>query len=1233
MKKRITLITASLGLWFTVGRAQSYCPNDLNGFVESKNTNTTGAIQLKIGFEEHAAQTYKYSGSGKIYGARVFGNHLGFGPFSGVPLKITVFNVDNSGRPTSPIASVNHIWWTFPDNINGYMDVTFPGGVNVNANFAIAVTVLNSYPFGNTFDLKYTGNLEGLGQDLASLAGTSTGGNWASALSGFAKDGDFYIIPNMTHLNYPMFSTGSNCYSANSSVSFQNSSQFSKDSMFNKIVRKNYMGTNFLYTWDFGDGSAVSHLENPSHTYSTGGSYTVTLTTKIEGWEGVCSKSISKILSIGLQASTSGLTNVNCFNASNGSVIAQAQYGTAPYYYNLNGGAWQSATNFNNLPAGAYTLNVLDSKNCSASSNFTITQPTPISFNPIQTTNASCNQSNGSFTCVASGGVAPLQYKLNGGSFVSSGTFSNLSAGSYNLTVKDANGCLASTTVIINSQFGPMLTVQNSTSVSCYNGNDGSISLTATGGVGTLQYSINNGATFQSSGIFTGLAAGTYICVVKDNAACRSYAQVVITQSPELLATAVTSPVSCFSENDGELQITSSGGTGFHSYSLNGINYQSSSSFNNLTAGTYTVYIKDVTSCVKTISVLITQPQILNSTIEITNVNCFGESTGSVSASSVGGVEPYVFSIDGENFQTEENFENLPFGEYVVTTRDDNGCLTVDTVQVGQTPEITAIINTTNATCSSSNGSIMAVASGGYGSGYTYSMDGINFNSSGVFSGLSAGTKFIVIKDGNGCKNTVSGVIVSAGGPSIVSSTSQNVSCNGGNDGSISISSVSGGTGNILYSKDGVSFQLSNSFSNLSAGTYNVQVKDANGCIATDSKVISQPNAFLINTSVTNVSCHGYYTGSVVVSASGGAGFFAYSLNGGFSYQSSSTFTNLASGSYSVTIKDAANCIATKSFTITEPIAIYPVIGVLNVSCHGISNGEIHVYGTGGATPYSYSLNGSQYVSKGDFLNLAGGTYYNVYVKDATGCVVNALRYISQPALISLNATKNDVSCSGGNNGMISLNIGGGVGPFDYDWSNGEVGSSIDNLTAGIYSVEVTDHNGCIESADFTVNQPLAPLVVNAVLDPASGDFSKDGGIDVTVTGGTTPYSYSWSNGASVQDLDSLNPGNYTITITDVKGCALATTFKVDKSSGLVESQSIDIMLYPNPASDATIISTGDKVMNNVKVFDLFGKELKSIILQTSKFELETADLSNGIYLLKISIDGNLLTKQLVIRK
>jgi hypothetical protein len=1233
MKKRITLIATSLSLWFSFGHSQTTCLNDLNGFVESKNVSSTGSIQLKIGFEEHASQTYKYHGPGKIYGARIYGNHLGFGPYSGVPLKITIFNVDNGGRPTSMIRSVNHTWWTYPDNMNGYMDVTFPGGANVNANFAIAVAVLNAYPFGNSFDLKYTGNSEGLGQDLASLAGTSTGGNWASAMTSFGKDGDFYIIPNMTHTNYPTFSTSSNCYSTNTAISFQNSSQFSKDSMFNKIVRANYTGPNFLYTWDFGDGTAVSHLENPTHAFTVGGAYTVTLTTKIEGWEGVCSKSTSKVISVGLQASTSGLVNVNCFNSSNGSVVAQAQFGSGPYYYNLNGGSWQSSSAFNNLPAGNYTLNVLDSKNCSASSTFTITQPTGISFNTIQTTNASCGQSNGAFTCNASGGVSPLQYKLNNGSFMSSGTFTGLAAGSYALTVKDANGCLNSTNVMINTQSGPMISVLNSTSVSCFNGGDGTISLAASGGVGTLQFSINNGTTFQSNGNFTGLSAGTYICVVKDNAGCKSYSQVILSQGPELMATATSFPASCFSENDGHLQVTSTGGTGIHSFSLNGVNYQSSSTFNNLTAGTYTVYVRDVTSCVKTISVVISQPTTLNSTIAIINASCFGNSNGSVAATTSGGIQAYSYSIDGINFQSQNNFQNLPFGEYVVTTKDLNNCVTRDTVQVGQPSQITAVVNTTNATCSSSNGSIMAVASGGSGSSYTYSMDGVNFATSGVFSGLSAGIKFVVVKDGNGCKNTVSGVIVSAGGPAIVSSTSQNVSCNGGNDGTITISSVSGGTGTILYSKDGVTFQASNSFTGLMAGTYDVQVKDANGCIASLSKVITQPNAFLINTAVTNVACHGANSGSVVVSASGGAGFFAYSLNSGFTYQSSSTFNNLPSGQYSVTIKDAANCVSSKTFTIIEPTQIFAIFGVLDVSCHGADNGQIHVMGTGGLAPYTYSLNNGSYVSQGHFQNLAGGTTYNVRVKDANGCVVTFVKYVNEPALLTLNATKNDVSCAGGNNGMISLNITGGVAPFQFDWSNGESGPTIDELVAGVYGVEVTDYNGCMGTMSFTINQPAAPLVVNAVLDPASGDLTEDGSIDITVTGGTPPYLYSWSNGFGVQDLDSLNPGNYTITITDAKGCALATTFTVDKASGISEIEKFDLNIYPNPTAEFTLISAGGKAIERIALFDLTGKEIYTRNINQSNFKLVTEDLPNGTYLLHVQVDGKNQIKRLVIQR
>jgi len=512
MKRKITLLATGVCLWLFNGHAQTPCANDLNGFVASKNVGTTGYVQLKTGLEEKAAQTYQYQGSGKIISVRLHGTNPIPGILSGVPLKISVYNVDLSGRPTTSIASVNHTWWSVPDNAAGYIDVTFPGGVNISNRFALTVEIVGGFPFGNTFDLKYTGNGEGLNQDLASLAGTSTGFNWASAATSFGKTGDFYIVPSIANWNIPTFTTNSNCYSTNSTVSFQNTSQFVKDSMFNLIGSSQYSGANYFYSWDFGDGSAISHVMNPIHTFATGGTYNVTLTTKIEGWSGVCTKTYTKSISVGLSVSATNITNSACFNGNTGSVTAVGTNGAAPYMYNLNGGNWQSTATFNGLSAGTYTLNIKDTKGCTNSTTFSITQPSGISLNTILTTNATCGQANGAFTCNATGGVAPLQYKLNTGSFVSSGTFSSLNAGSYQLTVKDANGCTTATTVFINSQAGPSLNTPNSTNVSCFNGSDGSITLSSFGGTGNVQYSVNNGITYQSSGVFNGLTAGTYLC-------------------------------------------------------------------------------------------------------------------------------------------------------------------------------------------------------------------------------------------------------------------------------------------------------------------------------------------------------------------------------------------------------------------------------------------------------------------------------------------------------------------------------------------------------------------------------------------------------------------------------------------------------------------------------------------------------------------------------------------------
>jgi hypothetical protein len=1233
MKRKITLLATGVCLWLSNGHAQTPCANDLNGFVASKNVGATGYVQLKNGLEEKAAQTYSYSGSGKITSVRVHGNNPTLGMLSGVPLKIGIHNVDLSGRPTSVISSVNHIWWSYPDNMNGYIDVTFPGGVTILNRFAVTVEIINGFPFGNTFDLKYTGNGEGLNQDLASLAGTSTGFNWASAMNSFSKNGDFYLVPTIANWNIPSFSTSSSCYSINSAVTFENQSQLVKDSMFNLIGKTQYTGSNYFYTWDFGDGSAVSHQMSPSHAYTTGGSYTITLTTKIEGWSGVCTKTYSKIISVGLGVAASNITNVACHNGNSGSITAVASNGTAPYMYNLNGGIWQSSTSFGGLTAGTYTLNIRDTKGCTASTIFTITQPSGIAFNSILTTNATCGQANGAFTCNATGGVSPLQYKLNSGSFVSSGTFSNLNAGSYNLTVKDANGCTVTTTVFVNSSAGPSLTAPNSTNVSCFNGSDGSITLSSTGGTGTVQYSINNGVTYQTSGVFNGLSAGTYLCSVRDNAGCLSLGSVVITQGQELNLSAISTKPTCFGENDGSISVVSTGGTGSSSYSLNGINYQSASTFTDLVAGTYTVYVRDITSCIKTLSVVIAQPTALVSNHTKIGAACFGSSNGSIQMVASGGTSPYTYSIDGIHFESSGLFENLPAGLYGITTRDNNNCQRIDSISVTQPNQITAVVNTTNATCSSSNGSIMVVASGGNGSNFQYSSDGVTFTSNGLFSGLNAGTYFIVVKDGINCKSTVSGVVASSGGPTIEASTSQNISCNGGSDGSITISSVTGGTGTIQYSKNGINFQTSPIFAGLSAGNYIIQVKDANGCIDTIAKTLTQPNAFLVVTSTTNVLCHGAQTGVVTISASGGAGFFVYSLNNGFSYQSGSTFNNLPSGAYSAIIKDAANCSTTKNFVITEPSPIHVNSSVLNVSCYGSDDGEIAVNATGGVSPFLYSISQGTYSTNGVFDSLPGDLFYLIQVKDANNCVVNVYRFVNEPALINLAADISDVTCAGGDNGSVLVSVTGGYAPYQFDWSNNSDGTLNANLSAGSYTLTVTDNNGCTGSQIYVVDEPNSPLVLNANITDVSSISAANGAIDITITGGTSPYNYEWSNGSTNADITDLSPGAYLITVTDANNCSLATTFVVDVSSGIESITNVGLEVYPNPSNEVIYLSVNNDKIKQLKLYSLTGQLLVDEKVEDKVYSISVVSFAAGTYYLDVILESGQISKKIEIRK
>lgn len=1204
------------GLWNL--HAQTSC-TDWNGYVDSKNVGGTGGFTLLQGSEELAAQTYHYNGPGKITSVRVHGNYPG--TIGGVPLKVSIYHVDASDRPTTSMQSVNATWWWY-NNTAGYIDVNFGGGgVFVSDNFAVVVELRTAFPWGNTFAVKYTGNGEGHGADLASIAGTSTGFNWSSAMNNFGRDGDFYLVPKMTHFITSSFESNTICAGTGATVSFTNTSEMTTDSMFNTISLAGYAGSNHKYAWNFGDGSPLVYTTNATHAYAAPGVYTVSLSCVVDGWNNDCSDVFDMDISVGLAVSAGSITNVSCNGGENGSALATGSGGAPTYQYNLNGNSYGSSPNFNGLSAGTYTIGVRDDLGCTATTQFSITEPTPIIFTSAASTNASCGSSDGAILVAASGGVGALQYQLNGGLPQSSGSFTGLAAGTYTITAKDANQCTKTVSVSVEDNGGPTISLATWSSISCHGGNDGTITLMASGGSGALQYSINNGASFQNNGTFTGLSAGTYNIVVKDAAQCTEIRKITLNEPPQLAITTNFYPVACHGGNDGEINVTSAiGGTGAITYSVNGVNYQSGTHFYGLSAGTYTVYAKDVAGCITTQSVTVTEPTALGLMLTHVNATCNGSSTGSITATANGGVGGYSYSIDGSNYQATGNFTELAAGTYTVYAMDDNECVATATTTIGQPSAVTATFTTTNSTCGNANGGTLVTASGGSGSGYQYSLNGGTFTTSGNFTNLTSGTYYVRVKDGTGCEIMVTITINDSNGPTITSTSHTNVACHGGSDGSLTVNSVSGGTGQLQYSINGINWQTSTTFSGLPAGTYTVTVKDANTCTGIATVTLTEPNAFQILLNVSNVSCNGGSNGSMTITASGGAGTFAYSLNG-FTFQASPNFTNLAAGPYTVTVRDAGGCLATSNFVVTEPTQIEMFTGVLDVTCNGANDGSINVSATGGTGVIQYSLDGQNYQLSGAFTGLAGGAYV-VYVKDANGCISTTTLTVAEPSPLSVLATLAAVNCAGGNDGVINLMVSGGTGPYNYMWSNGETTEDIFHLAAGTYSVTVADENGCESQSSYTITQPASPLIVNGVVGNASGTTANDGSVDITVSGGDGPYSFSWSNGATTEDLNNVLPGVYVVIVTDAHGCSTSNTYVVGVTVGISNGLGeFHVTLYPNPAAGRTTVASNGDPIQQVMVYDLVGHLLIDLNPDAQKAEINISTLPVGNYVVKVKVD------------
>jgi gliding motility-associated-like protein len=817
--------------------------------------------------------------------------------------------------------------------------------------------------------------------------------------------------------------------------------------------------------------------------------------------------------------------------------------------------------------------------------------PNPITAVTLTVNDQPCGSPavNGSMTVAVTGGVAPYTYSWtrNGTAYVTTpantNAPTNLIAGNYVVSVTDACNVTAvvSSSVTLNNAIA--IDIQNATlgaNALCFAAN-GSINASIFGGTSQRSLVVTNTTTSITytqvtpsgpavAGVYPftiNVPAGTYsVAAVDAGSTCPqdSWTPNVVVGQPTTAVSATTSKTDvCFGGTNGTITVTAAGGTGTKTYSKDGgTTYQASNVFTGLAAGTYSIVVKDANNCTTTpASVTINQSgsALAVAVTSVTNLACNGVSTGAVNITATGGYSTaYTYSWTGPaSFTaTTEDLSSRPAGIYNVTVTDAGGCTQGATATIQEPTLVTASVAKTNVLCNGgTTGTITVTSASGGVSPYTYSINGGTTwtNTTGLFTGLTSGTYDVRIKDNNGCVidlDATTNTSITQPNPLTATATFTNVLCNGGTTGTITVAAT-GGTLAYTYSTNGTTFVSTPILTGLSAATYTVTVKDANNCQTTvNGIIISQPAVLAATISAqTNNTCNGASTGSATVAVTGGTTNYSYSWNT-TPAQTTATATNLPAGARIVTITDAAGCTTSATTTITEPTAITATVAKTNVLCNGGSTGTITVSGaTGGVSPYQYSINGTSWVSTSAFTGLTAATY-NVQIRDVNLCVKDldgvSNTIISQPNVLTATAVKTNVSCFGGSNGTITATAGGGTAPYTYSVNGGTYQSSnvFTGLAAGNYTVTVKDANNCTVNATLLqITQPVSALAItNDGNAPASCANTTDGAYFISVSGGTSPYTYAWSGPSgftsTTQDQSfNLAPGTYSVVVTDANSC------------------------------------------------------------------------------------------------
>lgn len=694
----------------------------------------------------------------------------------------------------------------------------------------------------------------------------------------------------------------------------------------------------------------------------------------------------------------------------------------------------------------------------------------------------------------------------------------------------------------------PNLIVNSFTEVSCAGASDATISVSANGSFPPFEYTLN-GVT-NTTGVFNNISGGPQIVTVTDVGGCNTSQTIDIYEPPamETIPTPLTD-AACNGGNEGSATFEVNGGS--FPYSFIWSTGSADSIATGLLVGDYFVTITDASGCSVLDTVTVDQPESLILTPLATAVSCNGQGDGVAAVGVTGGSEPYTYLWN--TGAITDAIANLNGGNYSVVVTDAQNCFEEIIIPVFEDSLIELSGSTISALClGASDGSATVVASGGTAP-YTYLWDDPLGQTTNIATGLAQNDYNVIVTDSFGC---TASLMLTVNEPTLLQAMTVDVndaSCFGVNDGTISID-ASGGTYPYTYAwNDNVGITDSTR-TDLIATNYSITITDANGCSQIVTAAIDSPDAIAVTFDQNNVGCNGGTTGTATAQPVGGTAPFQYQWDAAAGNQTTQTAIDLTVGSYTVVVTDANGCTNSETVDITEASALELTINGDNVLCFGNNTGTIELNANGGTSPYAYSWTGPGAYSSTleDIADLYAGTY-NVLVTDANGCTSTTQLEITEPATgIMSTMSDMDLICFGASNGVATVTVGGGTGPFNYLWSNGSTTASVNNLPEGTHFVTITDNGGCTFIDTAIVE---AQGQINVVLSQTSS-FCHNGNDGIAmidaINYNSTPadpadFTIAWSNGNNTTTISNAIGGqNYSVIVTDALGCTGTASISID---------------------------------------------------------------------------------------